>query len=85
MLRLINIGVLVYRCDYFGDNWLSDVSATCSSFLYLVFALILGATCKRQALHSDYMIAEKVNNASLPLLAAAVLFVLLQVYLSHAA
>jgi len=35
----------------------------CSSFLYLVFALILGATCERQALHNDYMIAEKVNLA----------------------
>jgi len=33
----------------------------CSSFLYLVFALILGATCEKQALHTDYMIAEKVE------------------------
>jgi len=32
----------------------------CSSFLYLIFALILGATCIRPALHNDYMIAEKV-------------------------
>uniref|UniRef100_T1JD20 Solute carrier family 12 member 8 n=1 Tax=Strigamia maritima TaxID=126957 RepID=T1JD20_STRMM len=32
-----------------------------SSFLYLTFILILGATCQRSALLTDYLIAEKVS------------------------
>jgi len=32
-----------------------------STSLYLVFALILGATCIRSALQDNYMIAEKVR------------------------
>uniref|UniRef100_A0A8C4N4E7 Solute carrier family 12 member 8 n=1 Tax=Eptatretus burgeri TaxID=7764 RepID=A0A8C4N4E7_EPTBU len=30
-------------------------------FLYLVFVLLLGSTCTRDALHTDFMIAEKVS------------------------
>ena len=32
-----------------------------STFLYLIFAFALGATCLRGALQSDYMVAEKVS------------------------
>lgn len=35
----------------------------CFSFvLYLIFVLLLGSTCSRQALQVDFMIAEKVFN-----------------------
>ena len=34
-----------------------------STLLYLVFAIVLGATCTREALQTDYLIAEKVRNA----------------------
>uniref|UniRef100_A0AAY4E0S9 Solute carrier family 12 member 8 n=1 Tax=Denticeps clupeoides TaxID=299321 RepID=A0AAY4E0S9_9TELE len=38
------------------------LAAVCTSwFLYLVFAFLLGATCTRDALHSDFLIAEKVS------------------------
>ena len=33
----------------------------CSTLLYLIFALVLGATCTRDALQDDYLIAEKVR------------------------
>ncbi|XP_051047575.1 solute carrier family 12 member 8 [Phodopus roborovskii] len=32
-----------------------------SWFLYIVFAFLLGAICTREALHSDFLIAEKVS------------------------
>ena len=32
-----------------------------STFLYLAFAVVLGATCTRDVLQNDYMIAEKVS------------------------
>jgi len=31
-------------------------------FLYLVFVFLLGAICTREALHYDFLIAEKVNS-----------------------
>ena len=34
----------------------------CSTLLYLLFALVLGATCTRDVLQTDYLIAEKVRN-----------------------
>ena len=39
---------------------LSAVSV--STFLYMAFVLVLGATCVRDVLQTDYMIAEKVRN-----------------------
>ena len=32
-----------------------------TTILYLLFALLLGATCARSALQNDYMIAERVG------------------------
>ncbi|KAL4218214.1 hypothetical protein ACF0H5_022950 [Mactra antiquata] len=32
-----------------------------STFLYIAFTLVIGATCTRQFLHNDYMISEKVS------------------------
>lgn len=32
-------------------------------FLYLVFVFLLGAICTREALHYDFLIAEKVNSS----------------------
>ena len=46
--------------DSAEQSW-NVFNVVCSSFLYLVFALILGSTCVRPALQSDYMIAEKVK------------------------
>lgn len=38
------------------------LSAICLSFLlYLVFVMLLGSTCTREALQTDFMIAEKVS------------------------
>ncbi|XP_031415714.1 solute carrier family 12 member 8 isoform X2 [Clupea harengus] len=38
------------------------LSAICTSwFLYLVFVFLLGAICTREALHNDFLIAEKVS------------------------
>ncbi|TRZ03752.1 hypothetical protein DNTS_009744, partial [Danionella cerebrum] len=38
------------------------LAAICTSwFLYLVFAFLLGAICTREALHNDFLIAEKVS------------------------
>lgn len=36
----------------------------CSTFLYLMFVLILGATCQRAILLTDFMIAAKVSAIS---------------------
>ncbi|KAK7870096.1 hypothetical protein R5R35_011077 [Gryllus longicercus] len=40
-----------------------------STFLYLVFVLVLGSTCERQALMSDFMITAKVSAVRVLLLA----------------
>ncbi|KAG1670089.1 Solute carrier family 12 member 8 [Nymphon striatum] len=40
-----------------------------STFLYLIFVLILGATCQREFLLSNFMIAEKVSSLRVLLLA----------------
>ncbi|GAB6033108.1 hypothetical protein CHUAL_012720 [Chamberlinius hualienensis] len=40
-----------------------------SGFLYVVFVMVLGATCQRWALRADYMIAEKVSAVGFLLLA----------------
>ncbi|KAL2081567.1 hypothetical protein ACEWY4_023420 [Coilia grayii] len=38
------------------------LAAVCTSwFLYLVFVFLLGAICTREALHNDFLIAEKVS------------------------
>ena len=42
---------------------------TTGTFLYLVFALFLGATCTREALLTDFMIAAKVSALRVLLLA----------------
>lgn len=33
----------------------------CRWFLYIIFAFLLGAICNREALRSDFLIAEKVG------------------------
>lgn len=39
-----------------------SLAAICTgTFLYLIFILFLGATCKRTALLSDFMMAAKVS------------------------
>jgi hypothetical protein len=41
-------------------NLIGSDLVTSSTFLYLVFAVVLGATCVRADLQTDYLIAEKV-------------------------
>jgi len=36
-------------------------SFICRTFLYLVFVLVLGSTCEREALLTDFMIAARVS------------------------
>lgn len=37
-----------------------------SGILYMLFALLLGAVCTREALLSDYMIASKASKTKMP-------------------
>lgn len=49
------------------NGTLSAIST--GTFLYLVFALFLGATCRRDVLFSDFLIASKVSAVRVLLLA----------------
>jgi len=48
---------------------LANIRLPCSTFLYLVFVLFLGATCQRTDLYTDYTISVKVAAVNCLLLA----------------
>ena len=58
---------LIQNRDISAGAWMNVVNPDLyyfflfSTFLYLSFAVVLGGTCTRSVLQTDYMISEKVQ------------------------